>query len=163
MASIADSSNSLSFSPDDQRLLNTYIYDYLVKQSYGESALAFRKEVDIPTISDKELKRRQESSDAADGTLTTALPSSPTQKASTTEKPNGTEKPEPGASSESSPKLEHIDIPIDIDGSFLAEWWAIFWDMFAARQGRPSSSQAACFIAHNQVIYPANYWSIHKC
>lgn len=42
-------------------------------------------------------------------------------------------------------------IPIDIEGGFLAEWWSIFWDMFAARQGRPSSENASNFIAHNQV------------
>lgn len=137
-------------SPEDQKRLNTYIYDYLLKQSYGEAAKALKGETEIPTIAEQEARNRAENSEAAEGTLGTALDgkSKVQGKQSHT---NGADR-----SSSASPKTDHrtlqsADVEINLEGGFLAEWWTMFWDMFAARQGRPSSNSAANFIAHNQV------------
>lgn len=148
MPSSAGSSTNMS--PEDQRLLNAYIFDYLVKQSYRDTARAFQKETDIPTISDEEAKRRADASDPPNSTLGGALDSN-LKRQGKEARTNGVDRPSSSSPNPESPKLVNADIDINVEGGFLAEWWTIFWDMFAARQGRPSSIPAASFMAHNQV------------
>ena len=141
-----------SLKPDEQRLLNAYILDYLVKQSYADTAQVFAKEVDLPSLVSEDASNEKQSR-ASKNTLSSALETADLQRQSEEAKANGLDQQlsEESPPSGASPDLGAIDVPIDIEGGFLAEWWTIFWDMFAARQGRPSSSNAANFIAHNQV------------
>lgn len=155
MPTSAESSKNMS--ADDQRLLNTYIHDYLVKQAYSDTARAFLKETELPTLSEVEAKKKADSGDALENTLGGALDGKHRQVAAAAAGDDDrAAKPAPDAgdtasSGSDSPGSLTVDVPIDIEGSFLAEWWTLFWDMFAARQGRPSSGTAASFMAHNQV------------
>lgn len=151
MSSTDRPDNETTSSAADQRLLNTYIYDYLVKQSCSATALAFKKEVDIPTISEEEARKRRASDDNPEGSLEKNLDASSQQKEAAS-RLNGTDDVDIASNSDTSSKNAPADVPIDLEGGFLVEWWTVFWDMFAARQGRPSSSNAASFIAHSQVF-----------
>lgn len=146
----APASSTIAAGIEDQRLLNAYIYDYLVKQSLHETARALCSEADVPTITAEEAKRRADSGDGSEGTLSGAVASGLHRKGLDSST-NGNERARSKSPSDATSKLEPADVAINVEGGFLAEWWTIFWDMFAARQGRPSSNNAASFMAHNQV------------
>lgn len=135
---------------EDGRLLNAYIYDYLVKQSFGDAARALLREANVPTISEDEARRRADAGEPAEDSLTLALDANQDYH-SKENRTNGTETSPLGSPKSDGSDLPSADIPINIEGGFLPEWWTMFWNMFAARQGRPSSNSAANFIAHNQV------------
>lgn len=140
-----------SMDVEDQKLLDAYIYDYLVKQSYGDAARALLKEAKIPTISEEESKRRLDGSENPEGTTGAALDNEMQAHDDKEHRANGMDSSPSGSPKSDSATLPSADIPINIEGGFLPEWWTMFWDMFAARQGRPSSNSAANFIAYNQV------------
>uniref|UniRef100_A0A5B7BJT0 Putative transcriptional corepressor LEUNIG-like isoform X3 n=2 Tax=Davidia involucrata TaxID=16924 RepID=A0A5B7BJT0_DAVIN len=75
------------------KMLDVYIYDYLMKRKFNASAKAFQAEAEVPT------------------------------------------------------KLPAINAP----GSFLFEWWSIFWDIFAVRFMSRSSDLAASYM-ETQII-----------
>lgn len=152
MESASGASAAHVLDPANQRLLNTYIYDYLLKQSYGDTARRFKEEGGVALLSAKEAENRKEAGPHAEGSLTAQLDHA---ARADSEKTNGTAgRHSPKETGGPAVELPPADVPVNVEGGFLAEWWVIFWDMFSARQGRPSTANATTFMAHNQVCRP---------
>ncbi|ORY80970.1 hypothetical protein BCR37DRAFT_393613 [Protomyces lactucae-debilis] len=149
MDSASGTGASTALDPANQRLLNTYIYDYLVKQSYGDTARKFKAEGGVSTLTAKQVEERKEQGPNTEGSLSAQL-----DRAARTasEKVNGdAHSPTDETDADGAPgELPQADVPVNVEGGFLAEWWVLFWDMFSARQGRPSTASATTFMAHNQ-------------
>ncbi len=132
-----------------QRLLNCYIYDYLLKQQYSDTARIFQKEVEVPTLTE-DVAKQQAASEIDEGTLGASLDFLDKSRKAVESQQTNCDRQE-DSSPAGSPELRQADIPIDVPGGFLCEWWSIFWDMSAARSGRGGSSSANTFLAQNQV------------
>ncbi|KAL8698541.1 MAG: hypothetical protein Q9201_006510 [Fulgogasparrea decipioides] len=114
--------------PDYEERLNTYIYDYFVKNQRFDCAKAMLNNGDMPV---KTVPKRPNGD--VNGNMHTDSKDDLGSKI-----PDG---------------LPLADLPADPQGaSFLLEWFGLFWDVFFAnkRQAPPASAQAMQYVARTQ-------------
>lgn len=120
--------NAPSNATESNRLkLNTYIYDYFLKNEHYDLARLLHERVDIePAPQQKQ---------------------SPNQRMVNGGSMDGDNKEE--ASNKPS-DLPLPNVPTASDGSFLWDWWCQFWDCFQAQRGRGSAATKQ-YLSHVQV------------
>ncbi|KAH7390811.1 hypothetical protein DE146DRAFT_144020 [Phaeosphaeria sp. MPI-PUGE-AT-0046c] len=110
-------------SQDPRERLNTYIYDYLLRNSHYKAAQA---------MIDTNLK----------------MSLGPPQKLSPKNRPNGVDSTEePPREDMPAPSLPQNQMA---DNSFLLDWWVQFWDIYQATKVRGNGSKGAQYIAHTR-------------
>jgi hypothetical protein len=145
--------------PDSKNfvILNTYIYDHLLRHGFYKAARGLYQETFVATKDDQDnqpnqdndgnphLPRRAVNLKRSQSGMDDHPHSSPNDKL------NGKS---PGSSS-TSPNMGHDDlpaakVPLESPDGFLREWWAVFWDIYAARSGEDSTYFAQAYL-DNQV------------
>lgn len=129
-----------------QSLLNSYIYDYLIKKDYCEAARAFGREAQVQT-----LVRSQEETNSLAKRHKRMSPVAVKHEGisnneSSDENMNVNNGNLDSFSSSSAPPPPPI-LPIDSAGGFLIEWWNVFWDIYNARRGQ-GSEPAKAYMSH---------------
>jgi hypothetical protein len=119
----------LEMNKDDQKRLNTYIYDYLLKNEQYDLARSFHQKFPISIVDPQKSspgKRDVNGVNAMD-----------TDSKDSLKRPQ--DLPEPG-------------IPPQGDGScFLFDWWCQFWEIFGARGNRNAGTPSSDYLQHNIV------------
>ncbi|EEB06399.1 transcription factor [Schizosaccharomyces japonicus yFS275] len=117
-----------------QSLLNSYIYDYLVKRDYCAAARIFGQEAQIQTLvrttnDSRDERGLRQNADVNKGNV------------------GGDSNDESVQAGRNNPSNRHDSqkppppvLPIDSSAGFLMEWWNIFWDLCDARSGCGSES-----------------------
>jgi len=114
---------------DSQRSqLNTYIYDYFLRNGMYDCARAlYQNDPTMKVI--KESPGRQNGADDGDDA----------------ESKDDVDKQRPD-------DLPRSDVPRECPEScFLFEWWSLFWDMFNAQRGKGQSQNVLQYVNHTQV------------
>jgi len=140
-----------------ERLLNSYIYEHLLKSGFYQAARGLLNETTIQFVN----ASRDEPSPNQDSDATTHLPrrtaalkrshsgvdnhpnASPNDKANGKSPGSGTNSPR------NEPRdLPPVDLPLKGPGNkgFLRGWWVVFWDVYAARLNIPASSWAHAYV-----------------
>jgi hypothetical protein len=120
--------------PDYKTKLNTYIYDYFLKQEqYDCAKLLFESPLTLMTTNKPHSNNRINGVDDGDHDSKEDMD----QK-----RPHNLPYPDLGEAND--------------DNSFLLEWFSLFWDMFfAARKNtRVASGPAVQYVQHNHVKHP---------
>jgi LisH len=147
-----------------EMLLNSYIYEHLLKSGFYQAARGLFKETPLHLLpredsssnqdNDSHLTRRATNLKRSHSGVDNHPNSSPSDKT------NG-KSPRSGSDS---PHNEHNDLPeadVPLKGlgktGFLRGWWAVFWDIYSARSGVGNPSQFANTFLETQVIalYPS--------
>lgn len=122
---------------NNARQLNTYIYEYFLKNGMYDCARALlASEQPMNVIKDSPGRRRDE---------------------------NGGEEGTDGDSKDDiDPKrpadLPDPNIPKECpETCFLFEWWCLFWDMFNAQRGKGDTRSVQQYVAHTQVRRPMTF------
>lgn len=139
-------------SSNDKTLLNTYIYDYFLKNGYIECARSLISEADISTTpnSQRNSPSRRAQKHDSDGNAVNGDDNA----MDTGEGPSQRKNEDPD-----DPNKDRADglplpkLPANCpQGSFLFDWWCLFWDIFGARNGVGKSSLAAgSYVTQTQV------------
>jgi hypothetical protein len=143
----------------NELLLNSYIYDHLLKSGFQQAARGLMNETNLLLVNNP----REESSPNQDGDGNSLLPRRATTlkrsqssmdhpNSSPNDKPNGKS---PGSGS-NSPHNANSDLPAadtPLKGGFLREWWSVFWDIYAARGGLPASAFANAYLESQVFLY----------
>ncbi|EWC45805.1 hypothetical protein DRE_05142 [Drechslerella stenobrocha 248] len=127
----------------ERSLLNTYIYDYFIRHDMYECARAILQEGEVSTEPGTSARRgspsRRSQKHDPDGNMTNGIDDSM----------DGDRKDD-GEGSERGADLPLPKVPQDSSGgSFLYDWWSLFWDIFGARTGKAVSGPAVAYV--NQV------------
>ncbi|EPS43172.1 hypothetical protein H072_2835 [Dactylellina haptotyla CBS 200.50] len=127
----------------ERSLLNTYIYDYFIRHDMYDSARAILQEAEVQTEPGTSVRRaspsRRSQKHDPDGNLINGIDDSM----------DGDRKDD-GEGSERGADLPLPKVPQDSSGgSFLYDWWSLFWDIFGARTGKAVSGPAMTYV--NQV------------
>lgn len=112
---------------DHKRKLNTYIYDYFLKNGQYDLARALFKEVDLDTA-DKPSPNSKSINGVPDGMDNDS-------------KMDDLNRP---------PDLPRANVPGDADSSFLLDWWSQFWDCWTASRSKVPNT-AKQYLEHVQV------------
>lgn len=112
---------------DNKRKLNTYIYDYFLKNDMFDLARALCNEVEIETT-EKPSPTRKDINGASDGMDTDSKGDIPKKPAD----------------------LPRPNVPSEVDSSFLLDWWSQFWDCWSASRVKTASA-AKQYLQHVQV------------
>ncbi|KAI9289804.1 hypothetical protein BC943DRAFT_82993 [Umbelopsis sp. AD052] len=120
--------------------LHDYIYDYLVKMNFKDTAFAFADESKINTSNTvtNDSKKNGDSLSAALDSMDTSARVDHTQKS-----PHSNKKRTPA-------NLPNVKVPFDAPGGFLYEWWVIFWEVFAAKNNRSTNRDAIAYVEAQQ-------------
>jgi len=119
---------------DPREQLNTYIYDYFLRNSHFKLARAM-----------------------LDSSDTVKMSTGPPQKPSPSNRPNGAEAlDQDGADGFPSPQLPPNQMA---DNSFLLDWWVQFWDIYQATKTRTGPAKGTQYIQHTRVSPPARPFS----
>lgn len=110
---------------DPREQLNTYIYDYFLRNSHFKAARAML--------------------DSADMKMATGQP----QKPSPNTRPNGVD----AMDSDSADNYPPPQLPPNqvADNSFLLDWWVQFWDIYQATKNRTGPTKGTQYIQHTRV------------
>jgi hypothetical protein len=146
--------------PQFEQLLNSYIYEHLLRSGFYQAARGLLKEAPLQLMSgpredsspnqdnDPHLTRRAANLKRSQSGIDNLPNSSPNDKT------NG----KSPRSSSDSPHHEHSDLPepnVPLKGmgqrGFLRDWWTVFWDIYAARTGFGSPSASAHTFLETQV------------
>ncbi|KAI8933705.1 hypothetical protein NX059_009422 [Plenodomus lindquistii] len=112
---------------DPREQLNTYIYDYFLRNSHFKLAKAM-----------------------LDSSDTVKMSTGPPQKTSPNNRPNGVDAmDQDGAEGFPSPQLPPNQMA---DNSFLLDWWVQFWDIYQATKVRNGPSKGNQYIQHTRNI-----------
>ncbi|CAI2184447.1 3138_t:CDS:10 [Funneliformis geosporum] len=97
----------------EQKLLNSYVYDFLKRSGATETARAYLREgrADIKLKNDGSDSINGSSSSSSDNNMNSIL-------------------------------LPDADVPVEAPEGFLYEWWNVFWDVFSAKSQRVGTSDA---------------------
>ncbi|KAF3939882.1 hypothetical protein ABW19_dt0209071 [Dactylella cylindrospora] len=138
------SNGSVASKGIERNLLNTYIYDYFIRHNMFESARAILEEAEVSTEPGSSAKRGSPSRRAQkhdpDGNLINGIDDS-----------MDTDRKEDGEGSERGADLPLPKVPQDSSGgSFLYDWWSLFWDIFGARTGKSVSGPAMTYVSQVQ-------------
>lgn len=106
--------------------LNTYIYDYFLKNGNYDVARAICKAVDLD-LDAKQSPNRKDINGVTDSMDTDI---------------KDEKKPD---------DLPSPNVPNASDGSFLYDWWYQFWECFNAQHGRGNNAQTAKYLSNVQV------------
>lgn len=110
---------------DNKRKLNTYIYDYFLKNEMFDLARILYEKVDIDT-SDKFSPNRKDINGASDDAdIKNDIPNKPAD-------------------------LPRPNVPGEVDSSFLLDWWSQFWDCWSASRSKINGPNKQ-YINHVQV------------
>ncbi|OLL23949.1 Adhesion defective protein 2 [Neolecta irregularis DAH-3] len=154
--SASPSSANVSAQASEHKMLQSYIYDYLLKMGLNESAKTFMSEAEVSTKDDASRTRTSKPEADLDspelGNMSALDSVSALMDAKRNRKPQGPTEDESKtkAADDKSCDLPSAIIPIDVPGGFLYEWWIVFWDMYNARNSRNGSQAASQLIAHSQ-------------
>lgn len=142
-----------------QILLNSYIYDYMLKNAWSAAARAFMEVAEVPLSGERHSGTKEEriQLDTIDGLgggdKDTCLGNSESKGDASAlsvlkQDPTHTTDSETGGTY--SGLLQPAVIPVDTPGGFLLEWWTVFWDIFNAKSGKGGSDAATAYFAHAQ-------------
>lgn len=110
---------------DPREQLNTYIYDYFLRNKHFHLARAMLAQDDMK------------------------MATGPRQKPSPNNRPNGVD------SMDDDDGLPAPQLPPNqmADNSFLLDWWVQFWDIYQATKTRTGPSKGTQYIHHTRVSY----------
>ncbi|KAK6339000.1 hypothetical protein TWF696_009796 [Orbilia brochopaga] len=136
-------SNGSNSKAVERNLLNTYIYDYFIRHDMYDSARAILQEAEVSTEPGTSVRRGSPSRRAQkhdpDGNMINGI-----------DDPMDSDRKDDGEGSERGADLPLPKVPQDSSGgSFLYDWWSLFWDIFGARTGKSVSGPAITYV--NQV------------
>ncbi|KAJ6264376.1 Transcriptional activator [Drechslerella dactyloides] len=136
-------SNGSSSKGVERNLLNTYIYDYFIRHDMFDSARAILQEAEVSTEPGTSVRRgspsRRSQKHDPDGNMINGM-----------DDPMDSDRKDDGEGSERGADLPLPKVPQDSSGgSFLYDWWSLFWDIFGARTGKSVSGPAITYV--NQV------------
>lgn len=141
-------------------LLNTYIYDHLVKHGFKQAAKALLLEAEINYLP------RDDGSPSNRDTDGSLLPRRTNLKRSHSgmdDHPNSSPNDKPNGksprSNSNSPHIGHndlpaADVPVDNSNGFLSQWWVVFWEIFEARTNPENGTAYAKAFIEYQVLFP---------
>lgn len=134
-----------AIAPNEKTMLNTYIYDYFLKNDMLNAARALLEEADITTKPVSQRGSPPQKHDP-DGNPVHGMDDS-----MDTDRKEDIEGRDRRADDLPLPKVPG-DCP---QGSFLYDWWGLFWDIFGARNGgKPTASASAMtYVSNTQVSY----------
>jgi LisH len=132
-----------------EELLNSYIYDHLLKSGFYNAARGLLGETKLRLLKPRQGEGSSPNQDGSnDGPQRRAAALKRSQSNmdhanSPNDKPNGKS---PGSGSNSphiaNSDLPAVNVPLKSNGPFLREWWDVFWDIYAARHGLNASVYA---------------------
>ncbi|KAJ1823209.1 Transcriptional activator flo8 [Coemansia sp. RSA 2599] len=145
-----------------ETLLNAYVFDFLKKKGFHQTAIHFADECkDLPLIKPSDGDAQASLSLASSGTDSSATAigakdeegSSRGSSASKQKSPTPSVKSSDAQPLAASQSVPGINVPINTPRGFLLEWWSVFWDVFAASSERskhqvPDSVRA--YVSHQQ-------------
>ncbi|WBW74380.1 DNA-binding transcription factor Adn2 [Schizosaccharomyces osmophilus] len=139
-----------------QSLLNSYIYDYLVKKNYWEAAQAFGQEAQVQT-----LVRPVSNNSATSDKQPTSSPANVKRESPNLNDPQNPDSAKQGFNYHETGKDPPPPpvLPIDSSGGFLIEWWNVFWDIYNARRGS-GSEPAKDYMSHISNLRKKSYMSM---
>lgn len=122
---------------DPQVLLNTYIYDYFLKnEQYELAKMVLSQKLEVLTESDSKSSPKNRVNGVDDSMDTD-------NKDDVHKRPSDLPRPKIG--------------PDTSDNSFLLDWWCQFWDIFFAQRSRGGpKTQAQQYLLHSRVRQSAN-------
>ena len=129
--------------------LNTYIYDYFLKNHMYDCADAILREGQVMTDGPNQrtsASRRAQKHDADGNIMTNGMEDS--MDGADGSGPRKTEGGEDSKGEWPSPSVPR-DCP---QGCFLLDWWCLFWDIFGVRTSGKGSLQAAAYLTNTQVL-----------
>jgi len=133
----------------NEHLLDSYIYDYLLRRGFYQAARGLFNEAKLIDEGSREDSANQpgDGTSRRSTTLKRSQSSMDHPNSSPNDKPNG----KSPRSVSNSPNSGHADlppanVPLKDDQGFLREWWALFWDVFAARDRKYASQPAQNYI-----------------
>lgn len=143
-------------------LLNSYIYEHLIKSGFYKAARGLLKEAPLQLIdapredsspnqdNDSHLTRRATNLKRSHSGVDNRPNSSPNDKSIGKSPLSGSD----------SPHNEHNDLPepdVPLKGlgqrGFLRGWWAVFWDIYSARSGFGNPSASVQTFLEMQVLH----------
>ena len=153
--------------PDDEedakyeRLLNSYIYEHLLKSGFYKAARGLLSEASLQLSggqredsspnqdSDSHLPRRATNLKRSHSGLDNHPNSSPNDKANGKSPRSGSDSPHNEPSD-----LPPANVPLKGPGQmgFLRGWWAVFWDIYSARSNMGTPSNWANAYLDTQVV-----------
>ncbi|EMR09904.1 hypothetical protein PNEG_01664 [Pneumocystis murina B123] len=142
-----------------QILLNSYIYDYMLKNAWSTAARAFMEVAEVPLSSEnrsgnKEERIQLDMMDGLRGNDKEGCLGGGDSKGDNFALSSVKQEPAHSGESETggaySGLLQPAVIPVDTPGGFLLEWWTVFWDIFNAKSGKGGSDAATAYFAHAQ-------------
>ncbi|KAL7267727.1 hypothetical protein RUND412_009671 [Rhizina undulata] len=137
--------------PDSKTLLNTYIYDYFLKNDMVECARTMFNsgEADVQTNdgSRRTSPSRRPQKHDADGNAINGID----ENAMDTGEGPARKLEDGEEGSKNGLDLPPAKVPSDCpQQSFLLDWWCLFWDIFNARNGSNKGTPAAVYVNHTQ-------------
>lgn len=122
---------------DGRTLLNTYIYDYFIRNNMFDCARAvYGADPHIKVIKDSPGKHRDENGNLLGNGVGDAMDTD-TKDAMDQKRPDDLPAP-------------NLPTPVP-DSCFLYDWFCLFWDMFNSQKGKGSSGQINQYVQHTQV------------
>ncbi|KAJ1722989.1 Transcriptional activator flo8 [Coemansia erecta] len=112
-----------------EALLNAYVFDFLRKKGFHQTAIHFADECkDLPLLDTSVDEQAEDQSKADDASGKGRSPSpTPAKDEDMTIK---------NSHHQHHRKIPEVSVPINTPQGFLLEWWSIFWDVFAANSER---------------------------
>ncbi|KAJ1850453.1 Transcriptional activator flo8 [Coemansia sp. RSA 2703] len=130
-----------------EALLNAYVFDFLRKKGFHQTAIHFADECkDLPLL-DTSVDEQVEDLSKTDEASSKGRSSSPAPAKDDDATLKGSHQ------NLQQRKMPQVSVPINTPQGFLLEWWSIFWDVFAANSERsktqiPDSIRA--YVSHQQ-------------
>lgn len=126
----------LPISENNKHLLNTYIYEYFLRNEMFECARALLHADSQIKVQDGPNVRRDENGNIISNGIGEAMDIDNKD----------------GIDSKGPDGLPQPSIPNpSIDNPFLYEWFCLFWDMFNAQKGKSANGQVNSYMNHSQV------------
>lgn len=117
--------------PSERKLLNTYIYDYFLKNDMLDCAKTLLKSTQPSELTLQDPKDRPKSENQMNGVDDDAMDTGDGSRA------------EMADNAKSTSDLPKPHVPTTTTGSFLFEWWCCFMDIYFARMKNGQATAAA--------------------
>jgi hypothetical protein len=127
---------------DQRSQLNTYIYEYFLRNGMYDCARSLLKsEQPMNLIKDSPGRRRDDNGNLGNGTE------------------EGGDDSKDDIDSKRPVDLPEPDLPQECpETCFLYEWWCLFWDMFNAQRGKGDGRNVMQYVTHTQVGRRETFW-----
>lgn len=127
----------LAVNENQRSQLNTYIYEYFLKQEMHDCARALLKSGEPVNVIKDSPGRRRDDNGSSMGNGAGDDSAEDSKDDIDSKRPNDLPLP---------------NLPKECPEScFLYEWWCLFWDMFNARRGKSEQPQILQYVTHTQV------------